>query len=175
MELSEFRLVERAKRGDRDAFWQLAQAHAAHLFRVACALTGRAGDAEDIVQESLVAALEGIGRFQGRASLRTWLVSIVARQAALWHRRRGARHTVGMDDAALAGRDGPPTDVRLDVLQVLERLPEERRTVLVLREFEGMSYDEIALALHLPRGTVESRLHRARQDVRALLESYERA
>jgi RNA polymerase sigma-70 factor (ECF subfamily) len=171
LEFIEAQLIERAKGGDREAFWQLVGPHAAQLLRVACALVGRTSDAEDVVQESLVAALEGIRRYEGRASLRTWLIAIVARQAALWRRRRRPA-AAELGDAATSPAGSRRVDVRLDVLHVLEQLSPEHRAVLVLREFEQMTYDEMAHVLNIPRGTVESRLHRARQEVRKQLDDY---
>ena len=122
-------------------------------------------------------AFEYMGGFRGRSSVRTWLTRILVRQAARCHRRRGRQRETslptGTDEPA--GREGSPQEasgMRLDVGEALDRLSPMHRRVVVLREFEGMSYAEIADTLGVPQGTVESRLYRARQELKALLRDY---
>ena len=165
-------LAQRAGRGDHAAFAELVGRHAAALFAVAHPLVDQPADAEDVVQETLVAALQGLGRFQGRASVRTWLVSILIRQAGR-RRRRWSRRNVPLaaaGDAAQAHANDP--DARMDIAHALSKLVPEHREVMVLREVAGLSYQEIADVLHVPRGTVESRLFRARQAMREHLRDY---
>lgn len=176
LEEREKELIRRAAQGEARALHQLVEEHARHLFGTACAMMGRTADAEDVVQETLLAAVRGIGKFDGRSSLRTWLVAILIRQAALWRRRRG-RPMGQLDELAPPPAPSPPrhtaaADAQMDVGQMLQTLSPEHREVLVLREYEGMSYEEIAASLGLPRGTVESRLHRARQQLRSRLSGY---
>ncbi len=174
-EESEHQLVHRASQGDGAAFHKLVDAHAQVLFRTAHGMLGRTADAEDVVQETLLAAYRGIGRFEGRSSLRTWLISILMRQVLMLRRRRKGKIMAGQDgmmNEPVPGRTSSEVDARLDVGQILASMSEEHREVLVLREFDGMSYDEIAQTLAIPRGTVESRLYRARQELKARMPEY---
>ncbi len=179
LEERETELIRRGVRGDPKALHEIVDGHARYLFGTAYGMLGKAGDAEDVVQETFLAAFKGIGRFGGRSALRTWLVGILVRQVALLHRRKRGKLTVGLDErheqqAGPGGTEAREVDERLDVAQMLGRLSPEHREVLVLREYEGMSYEEIAQTLDLPRGTVESRLSRARQELRGWLSGYER-
>lgn len=175
MEDREKELISRAARGDQVAFHQLVNAHTRQLYAAAYAMLGKTSDAEDVVQETLLAAFRGIARFRMESSFKTWLSAILVRQAAA--NRRGKRPALRLADqdegetgVAASGEAG--VDARLDVAGVLKRLSEEHREILVLRELQGMSYDEIATALGIPRGTVESRLFRARQELRMRLRGY---
>ncbi len=176
MSESDAELISRAKRGDEHAFRALLVLHGDSLYRTACMLLGQREGAEDVVQETFLAASVGLHRFEGRASLRTWLGGILVRQAALWHRRQKTqRAPAPLTDADLpAARDAPGgVDARMDVLAMLGRLPAEQREILTLREFEGMSYEQIATVLGIPAGTVDSRLHRARQALKVCLAEYQ--
>jgi RNA polymerase sigma-70 factor (ECF subfamily) len=194
LEASEEDLVRSAAGGDDGAFHALVDRHAAAMFRVATGLTRNRADAEDLVQETLVGAYRGLKHFAGRSSVKTWLLQILTRQAAkAWHRNRHARRTLslsggGSDDkdagagaatiaesAAVSraggggvGESGPAAAVekRLDVMDVLRKLSPPHREILVLREMRQLSYEEIAEVLGVPRGTVESRLSRARAEFR---------
>ena len=168
-------LLNQIGRQDPAAVRALLERHGQYLFGVAHALTGNAADAEDLVQETLVGALTS--RFRGESSVRTWLVRILTNQAGMLRRRpfKRAAH-VGLDEtpspAAPATSETGGADAKLDLSTMLAALSIEHRQVLVLRELEGLSYEEIAEALHLPRGTVESRLHRAREDLRKKFKGY---
>lgn len=165
-------LIQRIDRGDQHAFGELVERHARYLYGVAYALVGNAADAEDVVQETFVAVLNG--RFRGESSVRTWLVGIAVRQSALVRRGRQRRSEGLTEMAARASRRAvvPPEasaiEARLDVAAMLEGLSPEHRQVIVLRELEAMSYEEMAQVLGVPRGTVESRLFRARAELRRL-------
>lgn len=169
-------LLNQIGRQDPAACRTLLDRHGAYLFGVAHALIGNAADAEDLVQETLVGALGS--RFRGESSVRTWLVRILTNQAGMLRRRPWRRgNHVGLDETpspATPAKDTGPggTDAKLDLSTMLAALSLEHRQVLVLREMEGLSYEEIAEALHLPRGTVESRLHRAREDLRKKFNGY---
>jgi RNA polymerase sigma-70 factor (ECF subfamily) len=170
-------LLADACAGDGEAFHELIDRYAGRLFRLACSLVGNAADAEDVVQETLVGAFEHMAGFQARSTVRTWLTRILLRQAARHHRKRSRRietlPTAAGEDAAAGGRTpADATTARLDVQQALHMLSPKHRQVVVLRELEGMTYDEMADALGVPRGTVESRLFRARQQLKTLLRDY---
>jgi RNA polymerase sigma-70 factor (ECF subfamily) len=168
--------VAKARKGDPAAFHELVDRHAAYLFGLAASLVGNATDAEDIVQETFAGAFRGLAAFRGRSSLKTWLTQILLRQAAA--HRRGRRRFLSF----LAVRSSsvpehapsasPSSDARMDVAAALKALSEEHRQVVVLREFQGLSYEEIAEVLSLPQGTVESRLFRARRALQELLRGY---
>jgi len=167
-------LLARARAGDAGAFDALAERYGEGLLRVAYALVGERAGAEDVVQETLMAAFSGLPGFRGESSVRTWLVSILTRQAARYNRREARRRhkpiadAEGLRDAAAGNRQ----DVRIDLAAALRGLEETYRQVIVLREIEGLSYDEIARVLGVPRGTVESRLYRAREALRERLGGY---
>ena len=192
MEPSDLDLWKAAVHGDHAAFHTLVDRHARGLFRVAVSLSATRSDAEDICQETFAAAFKGLKGFDGRASIKTWLTRILMRRAAkIWNKQRNARRTISLyRDADAAGdernheanRGALPgkvsaaatvdVDTRIDVMGVMRQLPGEFRDVVVLREIDGLSYQEIADTLGLPRGTVESRLHRARAELRRRLTGY---
>jgi RNA polymerase sigma-70 factor (ECF subfamily) len=169
-------LVERARGGDRQAFHQLVDLHAPRLYQLANIMTGNFNDAQDLVQETLIGAYEALGAFQGRSTVKTWLTGIMIRQASL-QRRKNAR-SKAMDsldrptahEPADSGQQVNQTDSRLDLMTLMARLTHEHREVLMLREIEGLSYDQIAQLTGQARGTVESRLFRARHALRQLVE-----
>ena len=173
-------LAERAAQGDRAAFHAIVDRHAQDLFRLARSLSRSADDADDIVQETFVAAFRGIGRFDRKSTLKTWLSRIATKLAAkAWNKGRRSREAVSLNaeatvcDPRLATHSATDrVDRRLDLLEILPTITREYREVLVLRELQQMSYAEIAQALGLPQGTVESRLHRGRSELREKLGEY---
>jgi RNA polymerase sigma-70 factor, ECF subfamily len=169
-EADDLRLLKRSGAGDAKAFHQLLDRHADRLFRLAYSLVGNAADAEDVVQETLAGAYRGIRGFEGRSSVGTWLTRILVTQAAKL--RRDRKRTEPMDQAMAVEGGGLAAERRMDLQAALEKLSPEHRQVLVLREYERMSYEEIAEVLGVPRGTVESRLHRARAELREKLRAY---
>ena len=158
------------ERADEAAFHELVDRYANEMYRLAVSLVGNATDAEDVVQEAFSGAFQAMPNFEGRSSVRTWLSRILVKQAAKWCRRRKVRRTVALDAAAPG--PNPEQGLRIDVLGSLETLSPEHREVIALREFQGMSYEEIAEVLGVPRGTVESRLFRARQELKERLKAY---
>jgi len=181
-------LLEGIRRGDADAFEAVARMHAPRMFRLAVRLTGHREDAEDLVQETLVRALPALRRFEGRARLSTYLVRAMAN---LWKNRLRARRRSRLVDWFRGGRaaadderrepvvadDAPSPLERLEkrdrarrVREGVTRLEPHRRLTLLLREVEELSYEEIAEMTGVPVGTVRSRLARARDDLRRLLE-----
>jgi RNA polymerase sigma-70 factor (ECF subfamily) len=163
-------LVHQIHAGSEQAFRDLVNRHARYLYGVAHSVAG-AADAEDVVQETLAAILTA--KFAGKSSVRTWLVGILVRQAAMV-RRKKRPITLAQESldrtATASGQAG--SDAKMDLASMLEQLSVEHRQVLVLRELEGMSYEEIAAVLEIPKGTVESRLHRARETMRQRFKGY---
>jgi RNA polymerase sigma-70 factor (ECF subfamily) len=182
LQQSDIELARRAAGGDGVAFHAIVDRHAQDLFRLARSLSKTTQDAEDIVQEVFVAAFRGIGKYNGDASLRTWLSGILVRQAAKsWHKSRHSRTALALDTSLDVPRDDrrlstasatAAVDHRLDLAAALPKLAPEHREVLVLREIQGLSYNEIGQALKIPQGTVESRIHRARKELRGQLKEY---
>ena len=168
----EEQIVHRAKHGDLRAFHELIEAHGQYAFGVAYKLLGSTQDAEDVVQETFLAALKSVGRFEGRSSFRTWLIQILARQAALYRRKRPSQMRLA-GGQSIAGDASQSSDTQMDVSEAIGGLPDEHRQILVLRELEHMDYQQLATVLGIPKGTVESRLYRARQMLKAKLRAYE--
>lgn len=177
LEPTDLELARRARGGDTAAFHDLVDRHARFLMAVAHSLSGNAADAEDMVQETFAGAFRSLAAFEGRASVRTWLARILIRQTAR-HFRTTRKHEAGRTtlDAAAGSeaRTLPPTSAgaKLDVTAALQALSPDHREIIVLRELQGFSYEEIADALGLPQGTVESRLFRARRQLQELLKDY---
>lgn len=175
-------LMRRASDGDDAAYRGLVDRHAPHLYRLAFSLVGNAVDAEDVLQETFLGAFRHLRKFEQRSTVKTWLSRILVRQAAKCHRSRRKHKMVslnGLSEAAeglLVGKAATSartkSDTRMDVMAVLEKLLPIHREVVVLRELHGMSYEEIARILGVPRGTVESRLFRARQELKERLRNY---
>lgn len=173
-------IIARVAGGDREAFDTLVRRHSPRLLRMTFALVGNQQDAEDLMQEAFAKAFFKIQSFSGRSSFFTWLYRITVNQSISNRRKRRLESThqsVAWDDAP------PPTDAQatadtaLQTAEEIERvrcaiaaLEEDRRIVLVLRDIEGLDYAEIAEVLAIPKGTVRSRLHRARGDLQTLLD-----
>jgi RNA polymerase sigma-70 factor (ECF subfamily) len=172
-------LIGRAQDGDVGAFEALANVHADRLYAVARRFLGDGGEAEDVLQETLLRAWHGIRRFDGRAMLFTWLYRIAVNECnrALERRqRRGAN--VPVDQHALEvpapSRDGPASQAERQELRealrvAISQLSVPCRTALVLRDIEGLSTREAAEVSGVGEAAFKSRLHQARLTVRALV------
>jgi RNA polymerase sigma-70 factor (ECF subfamily) len=168
--------IDQTLRGQPEAFGQLVLKYQDRLFNTVFHMVGHAEDARDIVQEALVQALLHLDSFQRHSAFYTWLYRI-ALNAAISHRRR-RRPVASLDQMREAGHmepvdceDGPAEALDRQercrqVRQAIASLGEEHRAVLVLREIDGCCYETIAEILDLPIGTVRSRLHRARLELR---------
>jgi RNA polymerase sigma-70 factor (ECF subfamily) len=161
-QLGEAALVRAAQRGSEEAVEELFTRHWGAAHRAALLVTGDRAAAEDIAQEAFLAALRALPRFDLRRPLRPWLHRIVVNRAIDWSRARAHRREVGADAAPeAASRDGGnPRALRDDVAAALLTLAPEHRAVIVLRYVLDFTPGEIAAALDLPRGTVNSRLRR---------------
>ena len=175
---TDLELVARAREGDHSAFHRLVDRHAQSLFALAVSLGGNAADAEDLVQETFAGAYRGLGTFEGRASVKTWLTRILIRQLARHLSRVRRRKAVFRpleatpEDALGDASPVAAADARMDVTAAIRSLGPEHREVIVLREIQGLSYEEMAEILEVPRGTVESRLFRARRELQERLKEY---
>jgi RNA polymerase sigma-70 factor (ECF subfamily) len=179
-------LVERCAAGDELACAELVAEHERMVYQLALNLLGDREEALDVSQEVFLRVFRTIHRFRGHSALRTWIFRIVVNQARnrqRWWRRRFVRQQVSLDLHIEQHGDLPAVtdaetapDRALDRKQLAERiqdtletLPFDQRTVIVLREVDGLSYDEIAYSLGVTLGTVKARLTRARQALRACL------
>jgi RNA polymerase sigma-70 factor (ECF subfamily) len=170
-------LLQKAAAGDGRAFHALLDPHMDRLYRLAVSLIGNAADAEDVLQETFAGAYRGLSKFEGRASVGTWLTRILVLQTARFRRDRRRKPMGALGSESEGPADGKPSglggvDARIDIQAALLQLSPAHREVLVLREFEQMSYEEIADVVGVPQGTVESRLHRARVELREKLAAY---
>jgi RNA polymerase sigma-70 factor, ECF subfamily len=183
-------LVAAAQRGDRAAFRELYDAYHRRAFAVALGVVKNPEDALDVVQEAFVKVHKHIDGFQGTASFYTWLYRIVM-NLSIDHVRRSKKSKqvdyddgVARDDASAAAGPWPSFESpnpRRTVLRgelagaierALETLPEYHRAVIVLREVEGLSYEEMAEVLEVPKGTIMSRLFHARRKMQEALKGY---
>ena len=174
-------LVERCASGDEAACAELVAEHQRMVVQLAMNLLGDREEALDLSQDVFFRVFRTIHRFRGQSSLRTWIYRIAVNQACnrhrFWRRRHRAdqvsldAHMAAHGDFQSGGETGPDHLLAqkelADRLQhALDRLPFDQRTAIVLREIDGLSYDEIAYSLGVAVGTVKSRLTRARQALR---------
>jgi len=171
MERSDSELVERVlSRGDESAFRELYRRHSPVLFRLAVRLLGSDSDAGDVLQEAWCRAFEGLRRFSGGSSLRTWLAGVVVNCSR--ELIRESARSRNLPAAGLANRpSGQSPEGEMDVRRALDALPEGFREVLVLHDVGGYTHEEIALALEIAPGTSKSQLSRARRALRSELAS----
>jgi RNA polymerase sigma-70 factor (ECF subfamily) len=182
----EAELVQRCAAGDDAACAELVAQHQRMVYQLAFHLLGSREEALDLSQEVFLRVFRTVGSFRGQSSLRTWLFRIVVNQARnrqrWWRRRRQSdqvsldQHVVDHGEPRQPGDDASPDRVLARkqtarrLWDALDRLPFDQRTAIVLREFDGLSYDEIAFSLDIAVGTVKSRLTRARHALRADLQ-----
>jgi RNA polymerase sigma-70 factor (ECF subfamily) len=182
---SEAALIQRCLAGDEAAQASLVFEHHRLVLGLATHLLGDREEALDLSQEVFLRVFRTLHRFRGQSSLRTWIFRIVVNQARnrqRWWRRRQRSNEISLDDhirnhgEIMLGADAYTPDHEFTRREIgtrlriaIQRLPFEQRTALVLREIEGLRYEEIAFSLDLPVGTVKSRLTRARQTLRAEL------
>ncbi|MBD3236844.1 MAG: sigma-70 family RNA polymerase sigma factor [Candidatus Eisenbacteria bacterium] len=170
-------LILRCQRGDRRAFEPIVSRHMRQATAFALAWTGNAEDALDLSQEAFVRAFRAIARFDPDRPFYPWFYTIL-RNLCLNHLSRAARlMEVPLADNLQRAAATPLPDVALErrelrqlVWQALRRLDAKDREILILREFQNLTYAEIAAVLEIPRGTVMSRLHYARRHLRQKLE-----
>jgi len=174
------RFLERLRAGDAQAFEELVASHQHRVFGVALRMLGSAAEAEEIAQEAFLRAHRSLPDFRGDAKLSTWLYAIVSRlclNRLASGDRKAVRHGEEILLRVADPRGGPEAGAERGELEAalhraIAELSEERRVVVILRDLEGLSYEEIALALGIELGTVRSRLHRARMDLKDKLERF---
>jgi RNA polymerase sigma-70 factor, ECF subfamily len=170
---AERRLVREAQRGSREALTDLYAAHWRRAHRAAYLVVHDAAAAEDIAQDAFLAAIDALDRFDRRRPFGPWLHRIVVNRAIDWGRREALRRTVD-DPVSQADAPPPPEAIGEDLMAALSQLPVDQRAVVVLRHLLDYKPGEIGRMLGLPRGTVNSRLRRALDQLGDLLGEVER-
>jgi RNA polymerase sigma-70 factor (ECF subfamily) len=173
-------LVQRVQKGDKSAFDLLVLKYQHRVLKLVSRFVSDAAEAEDVAQEAFIKAYRALPAFRGDSAFYTWLYRIAintAKNALVSNRRRPVDFDLDMQDpdqyerhARLREADTPEgvlltEEIRVVVERALEQLPEDLRTAIVLRELEGLSYEEIAEAMDCPVGTVRSRIFRAREAI----------
>lgn len=182
-------LIERVQRGDQAAFRALVERHQRRAFTIAVGLVRDENDAREIVQEAFLRVYRGLASFQGGSSFFTWLYRIVM-NLAIDLKRKPGRRDVELQESRVVEEDADfPLVSRIDgadpvdvlrrreiaarIHTALDALPDIHRGVILMREIEGMSYEEMAQAMGVSKGTIMSRLFHARQKLqRALADCY---
>ena len=176
--LDDDQLVDLCRQGDDSAFDVLVVRHQDRLFHSLVSMLKSRDDALDIAQSALLQAHRKLDTFRGDSAFYSWLYRIAVNLALSWLRKQKSgsvsidalREETGFEVVA-EDRDGQPLasvlrdEHRRVVRETLAELPEEFRTVLVMKEFEGLRYDEIASLTEVPIGTVRSRIHRGRGEL----------
>jgi RNA polymerase sigma-70 factor (ECF subfamily) len=179
-------LVERARQGDREAFRMLVERYQRKVTALAAGMLRNREDALDVVQDTFTKAYQSLDRFKGDSSFYTWVYRIAV-NLCIDHQRRESRYVQVGADMEDAGDDvAPPsaedlerdepferarsTEIGAQVARAIEELTPEHRAVILLREVDGLSYEEISVVLECPKGTVMSRLHYARRQLQARLQ-----
>lgn len=180
-------LVERIRRGHQDAFRALVERHHRRAFAIAVALVRNDQDALEVVQEAFLKVHRGLDRFHGGSTFFTWLYRIVTNVAIDFMRKPARREaelteSSGLGTLVLRVAGGEVSDpfwaarqseLRQRIERELDALPPYHRGVIIMREVEGMSYEEMADAMQVSKGTIMSRLFHARQKLqRALGDCY---
>jgi len=179
-EADETELIQRARNGDSQAFGALVERYQRRVVGVAQAVVHNQDDAIELAQETFIRAYENLAKFESRSSFSTWLYRIAANLAIDFRRREGRHPVLRGEDAEAeiqrlpsprgdAFRETARAELSGRINEALKELTPEHRAVILLREVEGLSYDEISEVLQVPRGTVMSRLHYARGRLRAIL------
>lgn len=178
-------LILRLQRGDEWAFQLMVRRFRTKIFSIAFGITLDTEESQDIMQEVFLQVYRTIGDFRGDASLATWLHRITVNRSLNWKRRWARRFKwlhVSTDStdglpAAEPESDLPSPEIRVanaqtrqQIDKALKMLPEQARTIFVLRELEGLAYEEIADAIGIKLGTVRSRLFHARKRLREILQ-----
>lgn len=176
-------LVIRVQHGDREAFDELARRHASRAFAIAYRILRHTQDAEDLVQDAFIAALDGIGTFDPTRPFAPWFFKIVVNRAlnAASARSTRERHVTvtylwNTDAVAVEFDPAERSEIRQRFRTALDALPRQQRVIVELSDIDGRSSTEIGEMLDLPRGTVRWHLHQARKALRTTLaDLFERA
>ncbi|MBU2527784.1 RNA polymerase sigma factor [bacterium] len=165
MEEKEF--IERLKKGDEDAYREFMALYKNAVYRIIHSFSGMAPEIDDIAQDVFIAVFRKIHKFRGNSSLSTWLYRVTINKCKDYLRKRRT-DTVELSDSMFSpGADVPETLLNeARARNLLAQLPEKFRSVVILREIEAMSYDDIARTLKIPLGRVKIMLFRARKKMK---------
>lgn len=174
---SDSQLVQSAQQGDPAAFGNLVQRYQQPLLRAMLPVTENHEEAQDIVQEAFIQAYRNLGSFRGDSAFFTWIYRIAFNLAKARHRKQ---RPLSIDTSSLSMPSKEPSaeqkfessEFRTILRTAIAELSIDHQHVIILRELEELDYDEIAQRLDLSVGTVRSRLHRARAQLRALLQQW---
>lgn len=191
MEPDDKQLVEAARQGDVNAFRELVNRHQRRAYAVALGMVHDPDDARDVCQEAFLKVHKNLGTFEGEAQFFTWLYRIVANLCIdLIRKRRGTKiefdDTMANDNPDEAGISPQRTgfdpgraladkELRAQIMSALDKLSPAHRSVLVMREVEGLSYQEMADMMKCSIGTIMSRLFHARKKMQTMLIEYRKA
>lgn len=183
MPAEEQKLIDAAIAGDSSAFERLIEPLEGRIYAVALRMCGNREDAQDCMQESMIRIYRALSSFKGQSSFSTWVYRITMNTCLDELRRRKARRSTSLDTLLDSGWS--PTDetdtperhaIQSEQRRTLERaiaeLPEDMRAAVVLRDIQGLAYDEIASALNVNVGTVKSRISRGRERLREKLSAH---
>jgi RNA polymerase sigma-70 factor (ECF subfamily) len=180
-------LVERALAGDGDAFGEVVRRWERKIYALAYGITGSVEEARDATQETFINAYRNLARFRGEAQVSSWLHRIAVNQCITRQRRARVRAETGLEDEVEAGREhfistgaessparASESKQRAEaVRRAVASLPQELREVVLMKEFEELTFQEIADALQIPLSTVKSRLYTALKQLRLKLERFQ--
>ncbi len=186
---SDWDLVQRTRQGDREAFRELVERYQRKIAALALGMLRNNEDALDIVQETFTKAYQSLDRFKGDSSFYTWVYRIAVNLCIDHQRREGKMPQVPVETRDGAGEHGEEfggivdelpqredpfhqasnAEVGREIATAIAELTPEHRAVILLREVDGLSYEEISRVLECPKGTVMSRLHYARRQLQARL------
>lgn len=177
--MGEKELLKKCRQGDRDAFNILVQTYQRQVINLAYGMLSDTEDATDAAQEVFIKVYRNIDRFEGKSSLSTWIYRITSNVCKDFLRKRTRtiqsisiyESSEDDDDRPMEIKDSSPTpqehmeitETQREVRKALDELPEEYKSVIVMYDLEGLSYDEISNVLQCPVGTIKSRLNRARK------------
>ena len=176
-------LIKKAQKGDSNAFGELIMAYEKFVFNVACKMFSNPEDAEDIAQDVLIKAYKNIDKFDFNSSFSTWLYRITTNTCIDEMRKRKGKETYSIDEEdeesglSLQIKDTSPDaeetviqqETVSEVRRAIDKLSEEHKTVIILRDLQDLSYEEVADTLGINVGTVKSRLARARKNLKDII------
>lgn len=180
----ELEIILRVRAGDTDAFEALVLEHQNKVYSLALRMVGNEEDARDMAQEAFIRAFNSLASFRGESKFSVWLYRLTSNICIDFLRGRAKRRTVSLNWEDEDGEEGEleipderfspearleRTELRESVRRGLDSLSPEYREILLLREINGLSYDEISRALNLEEGTVKSRIFRARKKLSEFL------
>jgi len=183
VERSDAELVRLARGGDRDAFQELVERYQRKVYGLLLGMLHDHEAAWETAQETFLRALRGLDQFKGDAGFHTWLYRIAVNLAIDYQRHEWRRPTVGVSDEVVESQPGIQEELRRNdpyrlvknreigarVRAAIDELTPEHRAVILLREVEGLSYEDISRVMECAKGTVMSRLHYARKKLQSML------